>query len=184
MRGYFGLGVEGLSKPMNAGNLFRSAHAFGASFIFAIGGTYSAAAQASDTSDAPGHVPFYSFADVESMRLPSGCKLVGVELLDEAVDLPSFRHPLRAAYVLGPERGSLSPGLVSRCDHIVKVPTRFCINVAVAGAIVLYDRQVSLGRFAARPVRPGMMPEALPLHVHGGPVFRKRNGRSTRGGFS
>ena len=25
MRGYFGIGVEGLSKPMNAGNLFRSA---------------------------------------------------------------------------------------------------------------------------------------------------------------
>ncbi|SVA88482.1 uncharacterized protein METZ01_LOCUS141336, partial [marine metagenome] len=24
MRGYFGIGVEGLSKPMNAGNLFRS----------------------------------------------------------------------------------------------------------------------------------------------------------------
>jgi hypothetical protein len=29
----------------------------------------------------------------------SGCRLVGVELLDEAIDLPSFRHPLRAAYV-------------------------------------------------------------------------------------
>src|SRR3546814_2552323 len=28
MRGYFGIGVEGISKPMNVGNLFRSAHAF------------------------------------------------------------------------------------------------------------------------------------------------------------
>ena len=36
MRGYFGIGVEGLSKPMNAGNLFRSAHAFGASFVFTV----------------------------------------------------------------------------------------------------------------------------------------------------
>jgi tRNA G18 (ribose-2'-O)-methylase SpoU len=182
MRGYFGLGVEGLSKPVNAGNLFRSAHAFGASFIFAIGGTYSAAAQVSDTSDAPGHVPFYSFDHVESMRLPTGCKLVGVELLDEAVDLPSFRHPLRAAYVLGPERGSLSPGLVARCDHIVKIPTQFCINVAVAGAIVLYDRKISLGRFAARPISPVAAPEPLPLHFHGGPVFRPRSGRTAKGG--
>ncbi len=169
---------------MNAGNLFRSAHAFGASFIFAIGGSYSAAAQASDTSDAPSHVPFYSFADAESMRLPAGCKLVGVELLDEAIDLPSFRHPLRAAYVLGPERGSLSPRLVARCDHVVKIPTRFCINVAVAGAIVLYDRKISFGRFAARPVSPNTMPEPLPLHVHGGPIFRRRSGRPAKGGLS
>jgi len=36
-RGYFGIGVEGISKPMNAGNLFRTAHAFGASFVFTIG---------------------------------------------------------------------------------------------------------------------------------------------------
>jgi len=184
MRGYFGLGVEGLSKPLNAGNLFRSAHAFGASFIFAIGGTYGAAAQASDTSDAPDHVPFYSFGDVESMRLPAGCKLVGVELLDEAVDLPSFRHPHRAAYVLGPERGSLSPALVARCDHVVKIPTRFCINVAVAGAIVMYDRKTSLGRFAMRPLSPGGMPEPLPLHIHGGPVFRQRKGQPAKGGLS
>ena len=34
MRGYFGVGIEQSSKPMNAGNLFRTAHAFGASFLF------------------------------------------------------------------------------------------------------------------------------------------------------
>ena len=34
MRGYFGIGVEGISKSFNVGNLFRSAHAFGASFVF------------------------------------------------------------------------------------------------------------------------------------------------------
>ena len=36
MRGYFGIGVENLSKQMNAGSLFRTAHAFGASFVFTI----------------------------------------------------------------------------------------------------------------------------------------------------
>ena len=36
MRGYFGIGVEGISKPMNLGNLLRSAHAFGASFFFTV----------------------------------------------------------------------------------------------------------------------------------------------------
>tara|TARA_Y100000588_G_C13469038_1_gene591741 strand:+ start:388 stop:540 length:153 start_codon:yes stop_codon:yes gene_type:complete len=36
MRGYFGIGIEKVSKPMNAGNLFRTAHGFGARFIFTI----------------------------------------------------------------------------------------------------------------------------------------------------
>ena len=79
------------------------------------------------------------------MALPQGCKLVGVELLDEAIDLPSFRHPLRAAYVLGPEQGSLSAELMARCDYVVRIPTSFCVNVAMAGAIVMYDRVRSLG---------------------------------------
>jgi tRNA G18 (ribose-2'-O)-methylase SpoU len=69
--------------------------------------------------------------------------------------LPSFRHPLRAAYVLGPEKGNLSPELTKRCDHIVKIPAKFCVNVGIAGALVIYDRMVSLGGFAERPVRVG-----------------------------
>ena len=41
MRGYFGVGIEQSSKPMNAGNLFRTAHAFGASFLFTVNADYS-----------------------------------------------------------------------------------------------------------------------------------------------
>lgn len=167
MRGYFGIGVEGISKPMNVGNLFRSAHAFGASFVFTIGASLARKASKSDTSDIAWHVPYYAFADVAEFRLPKGCALVGVELLDEAVELPVFRHPSRAAYVLGRERGSLSAELVQRCDHLVKIPTKFCINVASAGVVVLYDRLVSLGRFPGRPLVPGGKPVALPDHVFG-----------------
>jgi hypothetical protein len=36
MRGYFGIGVEGISEPLNVGNLLRSAHSFGASFFFTL----------------------------------------------------------------------------------------------------------------------------------------------------
>ena len=89
------------------------------------------------------------------LALPAGCRLVGVELLDEAIDLPSFHHPQRAAYVLGPERGSLSPELIARCDYVVRIPTSFCVNLAMAGAIVMYDRVRSLGRFPPRPIGEG-----------------------------
>lgn len=167
MRGYFGIGVERLSKPLNAGNLFRSAHAFGASFVFTIAATWRASATRSDTSQSADQVPYYEFASVDALRLPSGCRLVGIELMDESDWLPSFRHPSQAAYVLGPERGSLSPELVARCDHLVKIPTKFCVNVGVAGAIVMYDRVLTLGRHAGRPGLPGAEPLALPQHIQG-----------------
>ena len=107
------------------------------------------------------------------MVLPQGCNLVGVELVEGAIDLPSFRHPLQAAYILGPERGELSPEVLARCDHVVKIPTAFCINVAMAGAIVMYDRVRSLGRFPPRPVSAGGPVVELPGHVHGEPKRRR-----------
>jgi tRNA G18 (ribose-2'-O)-methylase SpoU len=175
MRGYFGIGVEGISKPMNVGNLFRSAHAFGASFVFTIGSPLARASSKSDTSDTARQVPYYPFADLAGFRLPKGCALVGVELLDEAVALPSFHHPRCCAYVLGRERGSLSPGLVALCDHLVKIPTKFCINVASAGVVVMYDRLLNHGRFAGRPLTTGGEPVTLPQHVFG--PARNRKGR-------
>lgn len=154
-RGYFAIGADGISKAMNLGNLIRSANAFGASFVFLVGVDQSLRRMKSDTSQAQLQVPVYDVPDVATLRLPRGCRLVGCELVDDAVALPSFRHPLQAAYVFGPERGNLSEGMLARCDHVIRIPTRFCINVAVAGAIVMYDRMVSLGRFAERPVRSG-----------------------------
>jgi tRNA G18 (ribose-2'-O)-methylase SpoU len=178
MRGYFAIGVEGISKAMNVGNLFRSAHAFGASFVFTVNAAYGRKKSHSDTSDTPGQVPLYEFADAASLALPQGCRLVGVELLDEAEDLPSFRHPRCAAYVLGRERGSLSPEMTTRCDHLVRIPTRFCINVATAGAVVMYDRLISLGRFADRPISEAGEPQPLPGHVFGEPKRRRGAPRS------
>ena len=156
MRGYFSIGVEGISKGFNLGNLVRTAHAFGASSFFTIGASVDyAEVKSSDTSHADMHLPFYAHKNLAEFTLPKDCQLIGIELLNEASDLPSFRHPMRAAYVLGPEKGSLSPALAKRCDFIVKIPARFCVNVGIAGAITIYDRMISLGNYAERPVRTG-----------------------------
>ncbi|HXK54352.1 MAG TPA: RNA methyltransferase [Hyphomicrobiales bacterium] len=155
VRGYFAIGVEGISKPMNLGNLMRSAHAFGASFIFTVDAHYSVRKSRSDTSKSVYHLPYYPWDSVDDMQMPRDCRLVGVELTDDAVELPSFRHPSRAAYVLGRERGSLSGEMLARCEFVVRIPTAFCINVATAGAIVMYDRVRALGGFPDRPVRAG-----------------------------
>lgn len=154
-RGYFAIGAERMSKALNLGNLMRSAHGFGASFTFTVGSTYKAVEAYADTSKSQLHLPHYNWKTLDDMAFPQGCKLVGVELIDGAIDLPSFHHPMRAAYVLGPEMGSLSEPLLARCDYVVRIPTLFCVNVAMAGAIVMYDRMRSLARFAERPVREG-----------------------------
>lgn len=184
MKGYFGIGAERISKPMNLGSLLRTAHAFGASFAFTIGAAFDARAVArADTSLASDSLPLTVYPDPAALALPVGCRLVGVELLPEAIEMPSFRHPARAAYVFGPERGSLSPELVGRCDFLIRIPTRFCVNLAVAGALVMYDRMLSMGRFAERPVRPGGPAQSLPPHVQGGPVIRsERRARAAQSG--
>lgn len=154
-RGYFAIGAERSSKALNLGNLMRSAHAFGASFTFTVGAQYRALEARADTSKGELHLPHYNWDNPKQMVLPKGCKLVGIELLDDAVALPSFRHPLQAAYVLGPEKGSLSDEMLALCDYTVKIPTSFCVNVAMAGAIVMYDRVKSLAPFAERRISEG-----------------------------
>jgi tRNA G18 (ribose-2'-O)-methylase SpoU len=170
-RGYFAIGAERISKALNLGNLMRSAHGFGASFTFTIGATYQALEARADTSKGAQHLPHFNWHCIEELALPQGCRLVGVELLEEAIDLPSFRHPARAAYVLGPERGSLSPELLARCDWVVRIPSSFCVNLAMAGAIVMYDRMRCLGRFPPRPIGEGG-PEGKPP-----PMAQRKLGR-------
>jgi tRNA G18 (ribose-2'-O)-methylase SpoU len=175
MKGYFGIGVEGVSKPINVGTLLRTAHAFGASFVFTLRAQYRRREAAlSDTSDTPRSVPTYAFADLESFRLPQGCRLVGVEITERAIELPSFRHPRQAAYVLGAEREGLSPEVQTLCDYVVKIPTRFSVNLGVAGALVMYDRLLSLGRHATRPVGEGGPTAPVVLPAFGEPVYKRK----------
>lgn len=71
---------------------------------------------------------------------------IGVELARGAIPLPVFAHPKNAIYILGPEDGSIPAGMKALCHTIVQIPTRHCLNVAMAGGIVLYDRIVNRWR--------------------------------------
>jgi len=156
MKGYFAIGAEGISKPMNLGALMRTANAFGASFVFSVNAEdRTKVAYKSDTSRTFKTVPYYQWESIDEIVLPRECQMVGIELTDAAVELPEFKHPRMAAYVLGPERGSLSPEMQAKCKHIIKIPTNFCINVSLAGALVMYDRVRSMGGWRDRPVMPG-----------------------------
>ena len=173
MRGYFGIGSEGLSKAHNLGVILRTGHAFGASFAFTVGSELDdKSVRQTDTSGSSTHLPYYQWTNFDAMRLPENCVLVGVELTDDAIELPSFRHPLNAAYILGPEKGSLSQPVQAACAHIVKIPTAFCLNVGLAAAITLYDRSILFGGHAPRP---------LVQRRRGQPGIKKRTGIGQNG---
>ena len=97
---------------------------------------------------------------------------MGVEFVEDALELPVFRHPSNAAYILGPEMGSLSQEILQRCQHVVKIPSNFCLNVATTGAIVLYDRIRSRGNYGERPV--SITGESLPPLEHVKGVARRK----------
>nr|ADD96172.1 hypothetical protein [uncultured organism MedDCM-OCT-S05-C185] len=100
MRGYFGIGVEGISKQSNFGAVARTANAFGADFIFTVSAAIDLnSVNSVDTSSAYKNTPFYSFDNPENLLLPKECKLVGVEITEDAIELPSFHHPRCAAYI-------------------------------------------------------------------------------------
>lgn len=149
MRGYFGIGIAHAKTEVNVGTLWRSAHSFGADFVFTVGRRYRQ--QASDTTKATRHVPLFHYEDVDDLvrHLPHSCPLVGVELNPAAVPLSRFEHPLQACYLLGAEDFGLNANTLRRCHRLVEVDgASMCLNVAVAGSLVLYDRARKYGRAA------------------------------------
>lgn len=140
MRGYFGIGIENAKTEFNVGTLWRTAQSLGASYIFTVGRRYSR--QASDTTDASKHIPLYHFASFDAFyaHIPYNCMLVGIEITPLARPIDYFTHPERAVYLLGAEDHGLSKRAMSKCHAIVTIPGKYCLNVAVAGSIVMYDR--------------------------------------------
>ena len=137
--GYFGIGVENLKYTANLGTLWRSAINLGADFIFVIGKRYRH--QTSDTVKAFRHIPMFQYESIDDFIIPQECRLIGVEILPQSVDLVTFNHPNRAVYLLGAEDHGLSARAIERCHSIVKFDSNFCMNVSCAGSILMWDRK-------------------------------------------
>lgn len=137
---YFGVGVENLKNEVNLGTLWRSANNLGASFIFSTGRRYRH--QSSDTTKTYRNIPYHHYLTFDDFyeHLPFNCRLVGVELVKNATPLPDFIHPPTAVYILGAEDGGIKTTTLEKCHQIVKIPSLYCLNVATAASIVMYDR--------------------------------------------
>lgn len=143
-RGYCGIGMYAPKTETNLGTLWRSAYCLGADFIFTIGNRYKK--QCSDTTKSWRHIPYWRFKNIVDFHnhIPYDCQLVCIELTDKAKELKLFIHPERSIYLLGPEDGNIPNGILEQAQHIVRFESKYCLNVASAGTVVLYDRQVKM----------------------------------------
>ena len=140
-RGFCAIGIERGKTPENIGTLWRSAVSLGADYIFTIGARYQR--QASDTVAAWRHMPLFEYHDIDDFQAhrPFDVPLIGIELSDKAEPLETFQHPERAVYLLGAEDNGLTRKAMDACQRIVQFQSSYCLNVASAGTVVLYDRQ-------------------------------------------
>lgn len=140
----------------NLGGLFRSAHAFGVDFVFVIGARYRQ--QPTDTTKATRHIPLFEYDSISDFVLPKDSQLIGIECVEEARPLETFSHPARSVYLLGGEDQTLPPEVLALCSFIRRINTAYCLNVASAGTVVLYDRRMKQMQAAERAIEFSVTP--------------------------
>jgi tRNA G18 (ribose-2'-O)-methylase SpoU len=140
-QGFFSIGVYHPKTEHNIGTLWRSAWQLGAHEIFVIAPRFPEK-QSSDTVSAWRNIPLRVYDSVESLRqnLPYSTQLIAVE--QGGMDVGEFQHPARACYLLGAEDHGLPAKEIGLCHGVVTLPAvrAGSLNVAVAGALVMYDR--------------------------------------------
>jgi tRNA G18 (ribose-2'-O)-methylase SpoU len=139
-KGWFAIGIENLVSEENLGTLWRTAVLMGASYIFTIGKKYKL--QASDTKITHKNIPLHQYDCLETFlgSYPKDAKLVGIEIDDRATSIVDYEHFDRTVYLLGSEGNGLSKMAMESCHDLLYIPSTGCLNVAVTGSIVLYDR--------------------------------------------
>jgi len=140
-RGFACIALDRPKGGVNVGHTLRAALGFSARMV--ILGDKDPGINVRKLSTDPGrayrHVPVLEVKDIFD-AMPNDCVPIAVELTDDAVDLATFDHPERACYIFGPENGSVSPELLKKVRHVVKIPTTMSLNLGMTVNIVMYDR--------------------------------------------
>jgi tRNA(Leu) C34 or U34 (ribose-2'-O)-methylase TrmL len=137
------IGLEGVRNAYNVGSTMRAAQCFGASIVVIAHGR--AAAAPTDTGKGWRRIPIVRTEDAIIRSTPYGATPIAVEVREDTVPLPEFKHPKRAFYIFGPEDGSVARETMDRVPLVVTIPAAFCLNLAMAVNVVLYDRAAKMG---------------------------------------
>jgi len=139
----FAIAAWETSKEHNVGTLVRTTHAAAAQELILLGDREwnVEAARTADNYTRIVQLP----AELDALRRHLGTSewnLVAVELADGAINLFDAAYPHRPCFLLGAELGGLPPEILDEARLIVQIPQWGlvpCLNLAVAGSIVVYD---------------------------------------------
>ena len=143
-QGYSAIGVYQGKTEHNIGTLWRSAYVLGAAYIFTVEKRYKK--QSSDVTRTWSRIPLFHYDHFEDLlnNIPYDCRLIGVEMTDDAIELADFEHPKRAIYLLGSENNGLPQHILDKCHFVIRLKGNSSMNVGVTGSIILYDRVTKL----------------------------------------
>lgn len=137
--GFSGIGLYHPKDRHNVAATLRAAEAYGSAFVAYSGKRYRTSGV--DANKSVRKLPLFQTDDLFDL-IPYDCTPVAIEFLKDAKPLHTFEHPKRAFYIFGPEDSTLGEPVLSKCAHVVYVPTEICMNLAATVNVVLYDRMV------------------------------------------
>ncbi len=129
-----------ISKPINFGNLIRTANAFGSTPVCVGKKDFSRCGATAKTRLTKVH-HFYALEEACHFVRAEGCHIFGVEI--DQSSKPIATHPFEhsTAFMMGNEGEGLSRKQIRMCDELVFIPqfgTAVSLNVNVAAGIVLH----------------------------------------------
>ena len=139
----FAIAAWEISKEHNVGTLVRTAHAAAATEVI-LTGERDWNVPAARTADLYTEIVQLD-ADVAAFRThlrKRNWSLVAVELAEGSVNIFDAVYPERPCFLLGAELGGVPPELVEEAELVVQIPQWGlvpCLNLAVAGSLVVYD---------------------------------------------
>lgn len=138
------IGLCNPKSPENVGSVMRAAANYRVGKVVYTGDRYPRAlkhrADLADTSRKWGRSISLSAATNLLDIAPEGASIVCIELAENAISLPEYKHPENTFYIFGPEDGSISQEIINKADAVVYIPTIGCMNLAATVNVVLYDR--------------------------------------------
>lgn len=128
-----------ISKPINFGNLIRTANAFGAEPIAVGKKVFSRCGATTGTRLTKVH-HYYTLEEAVAFARSQGCTIYGVEI--SPASKPIHQHPFSgsSAFMMGNEGQGLSRKQIAMCDQLIYIPQfgkAVSLNVNVAAGIIL-----------------------------------------------
>jgi tRNA(Leu) C34 or U34 (ribose-2'-O)-methylase TrmL len=133
----------------NVGAAIRIASCYGVEQVWFTGNRLEKDLQSSGRKRLPREERIKGYKEVELIQFEypfdhfsKGMTPVAIEVKENSENLHDFVHPENPVYVFGPEDGSISSTYLRHCHRLITIPTRHCLNLAMAIGTVLYDRQL------------------------------------------